>query len=305
MSIEGTVGQAREAIAAHGLSQAAAAREIGISDSALSQWLGGTYGGDTAAVGAKVARWLESRSEREGLSRTLPDPPGWVETPTAERITAGLGYAQLAGDITVVHGGAGLGKTITAERYASTRPSVWMATATAGSRALGPCLALAARACGLRPGHRRIAQLETDITARIAGTSGLLVIDEAQHLSVRALESLRGIHDATGTGLALLGGNALYARMAGRQSVQLAQLHSRVGKTVSLRAPVRGDVDALLQAWGVSVARLRSAALGIAAGPGGLRALGKAVRYAHLVAGGKKPGARDLRAAWTDMGGAK
>ena len=301
---EETVRRVREAIEPAGLSQAAAAKEIGISDSALSQWLAGKYGGDVAAVDAKAARWLKARREREGFSRVLPAPPEWVETKTANRIIAGLGYAQLAGDIAVIHGGAGVGKTVAARRYAARQPSVWLATVTAGRRALGSCLQLVARACGLRPGHRRIADLEEAVAARVAGTSGLLVVDEAQHLSVRALESLRGIHDATGTGLALLGGDPLYARMAGgRVSADLAQLHSRVGKLVRLRQPATEDVEALLAAWDVSVKRVRRTALEIAGRPGGLRGLTKAVRYAHLRTGGAKPGAGDIRKAWKEMGG--
>ena len=297
------VGRSREAIEAAGLSQAAAAKEIGISDSALSQWLASKYEGDTGAVDAKVERWLEARREREDFSRVLPASPEWVETKTAKRIMAGLGYAQIAGDIAVIHGGAGVGKTVTALRYASRRPSVWVATVTAGRRALGSCLRLVAGACGLRPGHRRIAELEEAIADRVAGTAGLLVVDEAQHLSLRALESLRGIHDATGTGLALLGNNPLYARMAGaKRRGEYAQLHSRVGKLVSLRQPSVADVDALLDAWGARGKRIRALALQIAAHPGALRNLTKALRYAHLWAGGKRLAARNLRDAWKDMG---
>ena len=298
-----TVGRAREAIDAAGLSQAAAAREIGISDSAFSQWLAGKYEGDTGAVDAKVGRWLEARREREGLSLRLPDPPAWVETPTARLVIAGLAYAQMASDIAVIVGGSGCGKTVAARRYAGLSPQVWVATATAGARALGPCLGLVARACGLRPGRRPLARLESDICDRVRATGGLIVVDEAQHLSVRALDSVRGIHDATGTGVALLGGQPLYSRMAGRLSEELAQLHSRVGKLVLLGQPPQADVDALLAAWGVSVKRVRRTALEIAARPGGLRGLTKAVRYAHLRTGGKKPGARDIRDAWEEMGG--
>ena len=84
-------GRAREALEASGLSQAAAAKEIGISDSALSQWLAGKYEGDSAAVAGKVALWLEALRDREDFSRSLPAPPAWIETKTAKRITAGLG----------------------------------------------------------------------------------------------------------------------------------------------------------------------------------------------------------------------
>src|ERR1035437_1267786 len=47
------------------------------------------------------------------------------------------------------------------------------------------------------------------------GTGGLLVIDEAQHLSVAALDQIRSIHDATDLGIALVGNQQVYARLTG------------------------------------------------------------------------------------------
>ncbi|MDE0124237.1 MAG: AAA family ATPase [Bryobacterales bacterium] len=298
-----TVARARAELEASGLSQSAAAREIGISDSALSQWLAGKYEGDSAAVESRVGIWLRSRTRRKDFGRVMPDPPAWVETPTALRIIAGLGYAQLAGDVAVVIGGAGCGKTVAARRYAARQPSVWVAAATSGTKALGPCLRALAKACGLKPGRRTLAGLEEAIAGRVRSTGGLLVVDEAQHLSLRALDSVRGIHDATGVGVALLGGWPLYSRMAGRWSEELAQLHSRVGRLVKLGRPTARDVDALLGGWRLDAARLRRTAVEIASSPGGLRALTKALRNAHMLSGGRKPTVENVREAWEEMGG--
>ena len=48
----------------------------------------------------------EAREERPAFVE-LPTAPAWFSTPTAKRIEAGLMYAQTAGDIAVIHGGAG------------------------------------------------------------------------------------------------------------------------------------------------------------------------------------------------------
>ena len=111
----------RKALKDGGLTQALAATEIGISDSALSQWLSGKYGGDEAAVEEKVERWLEARGEREELLARLPAPPDWADTPSSQRAIAGLTYAQMAGYIAVIHGGASVGKTMAARRHAGLR----------------------------------------------------------------------------------------------------------------------------------------------------------------------------------------
>jgi len=299
--------EARAELEAVGLSQAQAAREIGISDSALSQWMSGKYRGDAAAVDGKVRRWLDSRAERAAFIEQLPPAPAWVATPTAKRIEAGLVYAQVAGDIAVIYGGAGLGKTSTARWYASNWPNAWIATMTPATQALAPCLERVLEACGVRESGGRAARLETALRTRVNGARGLLIVDEAQHLSLRALEALRGLHDATGAGLALLGNELVYTRLTGgRRSAEFAQLFSRVGKRVRLNQVEDGDVDALLKAWGAKLARareLRKAALAIAQSHGGLRGLTKVLRLAVLFAGGEAVELRHVRAAWKELGG--
>ena len=62
----------------------------------------------------------------------------------------------------------------------------------------------------------------------------LLVIDEAQHLRLPALEELRTLSDpdivtgVPGNGVCLIGNTEVYSRMMGRQQAQFAQLFSRI-----------------------------------------------------------------------------
>lgn len=291
----------RAALRESRLSQKRAANKIGISDAALSQWLRGKYGGDHQAVSSKVRRWLDSRAALESV---MAVPPAWVETPTARRVLAGLSYAQMAGDVAVVYGGAGSGKTVAARRYADGHPNVWVATMTASTRAWGPALARVASACGL--GSRQVLawRLETELVDRLEGTRGLLVIDEAQHLETRALEGLRGIYDATGVGLALVGNELVYARLTGgRRAAEYAQMFSRIGKRVRLTHPSQADVEALLRAWPVRGRKEREVLVTIAKSPGGLRGVTKTLRLAGMFAAGEVVKVRHLQAAWRDLGG--
>ena len=100
----------RGLIAAGDVTQSQAAREMGVSATSLSQVLTGKYAADPTAVVEKIAAWLSAREERRRAG--LPALPGWVETPTAQRVMAALSYAQLAGDIAVIYGAAGVGKTM-------------------------------------------------------------------------------------------------------------------------------------------------------------------------------------------------
>ena len=294
-----------EEICAAGLSQAAAATEIGISGAALSSWLKGRYKGDSRGIARKCGKWIALRSERKALETRLKPAPEWVETSAANRVMTALAYAQMQSDIAVVHGAAGAGKTTAAERYASERPNAWIVTMNRGTRSLGPCLRAVAQAVKATPEDRSIAGLIDALAGRLRGTGGLLVLDEAQCLALPALDGMRQVQDASGAGLAFVGGEALWQRLGGpRRPAELAPLFSRVGFRVGLSEPSDEDAAALLSAWNGLSAAARAAARPIARQPGGLRAVVKVMNWAGVLAEGGEVGREHVAAAWRDLGGA-
>ena len=300
---EALAGSVRAEIESEGLSQAGAAREIGISGAALSQWLRGTYKGDSAGVAEAVRKWLATRAERRETSAEVPEAPAWVETKLAMRAMAGLAHAHLFGQMCAVYGAPGLGKTTACLRYASLRTNVWLATADRYSRSVSASLGCVAEAMRLRPDRRGASATARAVVSRMRGSGGLLIVDEAQHLPVPALEGLRSLHDASGCGLALVGSDPLWLRISDGGRPELAQLFSRVGKRVWLEAPSAADATALLGAWGLSGNGLGALAHRIAARPGGLRGLTNALALAHVNAGGRPVRAAHLRSAWRDLTG--
>lgn len=288
------------------LSQTAMAKEIGISATALSQWLSGSYPSDPTGLEQSIARWVDACRERQLQAQALPEAPAWVPTPSAERVIAALGYAQVAGDIAIIYGGAGLGKTTAIEAYQRTSPNVWHATMTSATPGVVPALEEVADALGLREVGGGAARVQRAVIRRIRGTQGLLVIDEAQHLGVGALDAMRALHDATGIGLALVGNEAVYARMTGgNRAAYLDRLFSRIGKRVRLLRPTQADVTALVDGWGIRPRACRQLLADIAAKPGGLRGLTKVLRLASMFARGadRDVSCDDIRAAWRDLGG--
>lgn len=287
------------------LSQAQVAKQCDISSSAMSQWLNGTYGGDNDAVEAKVLRWLDRHQESRARAEAMPAAPDYVQTPIGERVTTALRYAQVAGDIALVYGGAGLGKTITLQQYQRSAPSVWIATMTPASAAVVPALEEVVEALGIEA-TGGAAKLHRAICKRLRNTGGLLIIDEAQHLSTQALDQLRSIYDATGVGLALCGNEQVYARMTGgNRAAYLDRLFSRIGKRVQLRRAGPKDIDALLDAWRVQCGKSRALLTDIATKPGALREVTKVLRLALMqaTAAGRALALEDVRGAWRELGG--
>jgi hypothetical protein len=78
----------------------------------------------------------------------------------------------------------------------------------------------------------------------------LLVIDEAQHLKLTALEAVRGIHDLSGCGVVLSGSEELLERLqeADARGTGLAQLWSRVGLVKKLDYLTDEDAENFVRA---------------------------------------------------------
>lgn len=288
------------------LSQAAIASQSGINKSRLNQWLKGVYKGDVPAVESDIRRWLDSRETATRVVGQLPAAPDWVETPSARAVLSALSFSQMAEAISVIYGGAGVGKTSTITRYADQAPNVWVVTASPSTAAPGPILSRIAQKLGIRTGGA-LHLVEAAIIERVSATRGLLVIDESQHLTPRALDAVRSIHDAAGIGIALVGNEIVYTQLTGgNRSVGFAQLFSRVAKRVRLTRARDGDVAALLDAWQVKDKASRQLCLEIGRRPGALRGLSQTLRLATMFAastGGGALQASHIRDAWRDLGG--
>jgi hypothetical protein len=284
-------------------SQAEVARQAGLSPTALNRWVNGKYEGDNAGVEAKLARWLAERDRQTGF--LLPDPPGWIATPTGERVLSALAYGQMAADLVVIYGGAGLGKTRAVSQYAATRPNVWIATMSPATSTPSACLEEICEALGMREGPGgSAARMQRALIRRLRDTKGLLVLDESQHLAVAALETVRAVHDAAEVGLALVGNERVYSRLSSSgQAALFAQLYSRVGKRMHLTLPRREDVEAVLAGWGITDRDALSYLWAVARTPGALRGVVKSLRLGTMIArgAGEPLELRHIKRAWREL----
>lgn len=300
------ISEVRQIAEAEGLNQTQLATLTGVSKARLNQWLQAKYTGNVEPIEADIRRWLESREAATALEGQMPTAPEWVETPSARAVLSALSFSQMAEAVSVVYGGAGVGKTTTIARYKRQAPNVWVVTATPAVSAPGPILTRIAQTLGIRS-TGAVHVIEANIIERVRETRGLLVIDEAQHLTHRALDAIRSIHDAAGIGLALVGNEIVYSQLTGgSRSVGFAQLFSRVAKRVRLSRAKDADVTALLQAWGIADKEARQLCLGIGRRPGALRGLSQTLRLASMFAaatGAARPTVEHIRDAWQDLGG--
>lgn len=266
-----------------GLSQAVAARLIGISPTVVSQFLGGTYPGDVAGVASKVSAWLAMQERARAMAPGARQADTFAMTPVAQDILASLQMiqGQRKPAATMIAGAPGVGKTATILHFAATNPNVWVVTCVNGAgrpidlvKALARGLGLSIVGLGV---FDTIARIE-DATAR---TRGMLILDEAQHLSKAALDTARGIYEQCGVHLALCGDLTLVPK-----TDAMPQLNSRLLRPVEVRRVTADDVAMVAAQFGViddaSVSRLCD----VAAKNGRLRKVEKVLRHAAFVMSG-------------------
>lgn len=290
--------------AGNGYSQARIAKEVQISTATLSQFLGGNYQGNVLSIALKVRQWLDLLAERQN-NEELPAVPRWVDTPTSRRILNDLRYAHLARDLILIVGGAGIGKTKAIEQYASITPCVWHVEMTAATGSLVAALEEIAIVVGEREYARSGPYLQRAIAKRIRNTGGLLVIDEAQHLTVQALDQIRWFNDSCNIGLVLSGNDRVYTQLTGgNRAAYLDRLYSRVGKKTHIKRVGAGDADAIIKAWGIDDSATRDNIRDIASRPGALRVLNKVLRLAatYAQAKGKRISMDEISAAARELG---
>jgi len=289
-----------------GLSMADVSRRADIPQGTLSPWYRGIYPGIAGNVTAKVIRWLDAHEEGRALDRRIPAEPGWVETKTASEIIQALFLAQKLPDITFITLGSGMGKTMTGKHFAASRPGVYFATMRPTTGA--PTTMLAELAQALDVTERNPVALDRAIGARLKrnGRETLLIIDEAQNLTDKAVDQLRHFHDEYQCGLALLGNDELYTRFGkGEPKAGYGQISRRTGTRLGRLTPLDADIEALIDAWKVEDPAVRKLLRAIGRKPGSLGQIAKTMRLAGIYAAqaGQAVELGHVQAAWANRGG--
>lgn len=234
-------------------------------------------------------------------------PPGqggklgnYCDTPTAIDIRNVFHICHVEGELGIVTGEPGVGKTSAAQRYVGTAHCAYLITMSPATSALVPCLTRVGERIGAYPSSVSACAWSDTIRAHLAYEDDLpvLLIDEAQHLADASVEELRAIFDATGIGIVFIGSRELRERWSGKR---WAQLTSRVFQRIDLEGPVPADIEAICAQAGVEGKRPRELLRRAAAMPGGLRVVQKVLSVAAKLAGPEQPLKSDhIEAAFRD-----
>lgn len=219
-----------EALAEQLESRNKAAQRIGISASSISQIKSGTYNADPAKQLDKLIAYFENKQEAaENYS-----PKAYVKTSVSDEIYEIIHNCHLMGGLAIACGDPGIGKTEAAVQYVRDHPN--------------GCIFLTGNPCFRSPKSMlKLLGSELNVSASAADdlwlaiasklTDGtIIIIDEAQHLNLRTIETLRSFSDwfdAKGQtlGICFIGNQETVGRLGGKQKAEFAQIRNRTKQT--------------------------------------------------------------------------
>lgn len=272
-----------------GLSWTQLANRLDMKGSTLSLFATGKYNAPGDAIAEKIFRFRQTLASQTTMQREGPEIPKYFPTETSNQLIYLLRWAQ-RGRIVVGALAAGLGKTQTADYYRECNSNVFKVTMRPSTAGLFNMQHTVLRALGQRGASGTSEILTSMIIDRVRDLDHpLLIIDEAQHLTVKAIDEIRSWHDEAGLGIALLGNESVQQQLdGGSRSPAFAQIFSRISLRHIQLAPQSADVEALLEAWDITSEKVCAEIHRLAQLPGALRGVTFTLELAHMLAAGDK-----------------
>lgn len=208
-------------------SQSAVAKKIGYSAAVISQYLQNKYRGSIETLEAKLTEVFDNRAAAESIE-SIQQCAGYVPTKVSGAIYGSIRMCHLKGGFALEAGQAGIGKTMACKRYAEDYPN------TSIYISVNPCLCsisailkLLCRALSVSCGGRKD-DMFMGICDALQGERKVIIIDEAQHLTIKTLEAIRALFDVQeNVGICLVGNVGLYETI-NKNSGNYAQIRNRM-----------------------------------------------------------------------------
>ncbi len=211
-----------------GKSQTAVSKELGVSTAMLSTYLSGTYAGNPETLEGKAEEFFSLREKALVAAKA----PEYVDTSISKQVYDTISYCHINRCIGTIVGDAGIGKTKGAKKYASDYSEVIYITASKACKSLKDMYRMLARKLRISE-NRNLFDMQIDIRSKLDGSNKVIIIDEAQHLSLTSIDGIRYFNDEDESGLqpvgiVLIGNHELRTKMMGKYENSLAQLFNRV-----------------------------------------------------------------------------
>lgn len=231
-----------------GVSINTVSKAVAWSAGALSLWLKDDYTGDNEKMERDVAAYL-SRHEERAKVQTGGE---FAMTRQAVAILGALRYAHTWGGMGVIYGRSGIGKSEAIKHYSGTVGGVIVITIDPVSLTPSAVLHDLAEAIG-ESSRGTLRGLLRRICKRLDKSGRLIIVDEAQFLTHRAIESLRKIHDTAKVAIVFVGMPRLYHHMIGNGVEIFEQLLTRFDIKKDIPSLTLEDAGLILRTRNASI----------------------------------------------------
>ena len=208
------------------LSQNAVGQLIGVSGTALSQLRNGKYAANPQKIFDTLAGYFGVKEK----ARLTYSEVGYAPTSISEQVYATISICQKKGGLAVVCGDAGIGKTKAAQKFVADNPSnSFLITINPSLTNTKSLLKTIADRIGAGQ-EKSNNELWHSIAGKLSDGK-VLIFDEAQHLTVKAIEVLRSFSDyfndkGQTLGICFIGNAETITRMGGKKA-EFAQISNR------------------------------------------------------------------------------
>lgn len=241
-----TRAAARDYMAKADLSRDEFAERVGYSHSAIGHFFHGRYS-EVAKSDVHIRATIWEFMRRHPIEPTTHSHGRLFETENVRRMRAYFTAAVENGEIGLIYGPPGTQKTFTLEHLIAARNRAGKNDAlyVYASVEMTPMVLMKrlGREAGVRIGYHVRERITANVidAFRTRENKPAIVVDEAQHLTVKSLEALRELHDRAGCGVVLAGSHDLYEKFL-QSRAQLEQWLSRIDHKEPLPGLLEGEV---------------------------------------------------------------
>lgn len=224
-----------------------ACSKVGISSGTISEIKRGKYKGDPSKQIKKLFEYFDIKEHAKisGITRE------YIPTSTSEQVKRHIKLCQTRGRLSVLSGDAGIGKTRAIMSYCKEfeNSTVWitanpcMNTVKTVLKELCKKLGVAIKASNMDMYNAIISKLSD---------GQIIIIDEAQHLSLKVIETLRGFSDhfedkGQTLGICFIGNSTTVNNFGAKQDAVFEQIANRTFQKPILRTVdiKKSDIDML------------------------------------------------------------